>query len=284
MIRIILAFAVASFSACGPVEDPGATDDPSAFREDLLLVQPGDLPILLVAPHGGRPNQSIPGVPRRTGRSFLSAESALRTGRWGGFVRRRDAGTERVTVQVSESLELDLGRRPYVVMARFNRAYVDPNRPPQDAFEHPLAEPYYHAYHEAIERFVHEIQERWGRGILLDIHGGATPDEIHFGTRDGRTMANVRAIYGAAALEGPNSIYGRLRASGYAVYPPPGEPEYLAGGYTGDTYGTMAGVDAIQLEITSGRRRSDKRTVDLTADLADALRAFHDAFLPSVDR
>ena len=287
LLRLLLVAALL-LSGCGRTDVPETTNEPTAFHEDLLLVQAGDLPILLVAPHAGRPENHIPGVPRRTGRSFLSAESALRAAKWGGFSTGCDYYTDRLTERVSQQLESDLGRRPYVVMARFNRAYVDANRPPEDAFEHDLAEPYYRAYHEAIERFVREIQERWGRGLLLDVHGNSTDLHlIHFGTREGRTAASFRTIYGATASEGPNSIPGVLRARGHAVYPPPGEPEgwYFSGGYTEDRYGTMAGgLDAIQLEIGYAYMRSEKRADRLAPDLAAALRTFHDAFLPTGDR
>jgi N-formylglutamate amidohydrolase len=121
--------------------------------------------------------------------------------------------------------------------------------------------------------------------VLLDIHGQATAGGVIYrGTGNGRTVASLMLRHGAAALNGPKSILGRLQRMGYhvmpAAYGAEGESRY-AGGYIVRTYGSHRpdGVDAIQLEIGSKLRA--RPNLDRTAtDLADAIAVFAREFLP----
>src|SRR5207249_6857216 len=137
-----------------------------------------------------------------------------------------------------------------------HRRFIDANRPAAEAFEDPAARPIYEAYHRAIRRFVDEIRGNYGeRAILFDIHGQAQdPDMIHRGTQDHRTVRHLLRAHHDAALSGPDSVFGRLAALGYKVFPPPDAPadaresRHFDGGYTVETYGSQHenGIDAIQ--------------------------------------
>ncbi len=228
----------------------------------------GSLPILLTAPHGG--TIRIDGVPdRKTG------------------ARKRDADTYEIAVGVADRLEKRLGARPYLVAARFHRASVDANRAPEDAYEDDRAKAAYDGYHAAIAGYVKEIDAKWpGVGLLLDIHGQAEFDGIHRGTKDGKTAARLVKRLGAGALVGEEGLFGRLAASGYAVFPPvgkplgePGEDPRFNGGYTVRTYGSEhdEGIDAIQVEIGSRLRRDATARRKLIDDLSEAVAGFHEA-------
>ena len=84
----------------------------------LLIVQEGTLPIILTAPHGGR--KGIDGVERRL-----------------HGVTVRDENTDLLTKDVSAELETMLGGKPYFVIARVARTYVDLNREESEALESP---------------------------------------------------------------------------------------------------------------------------------------------------
>jgi N-formylglutamate amidohydrolase len=237
----------------------------------LVLVQRGDLPILLTAPHGG--SQRIPGVPARTS----------------GIIAQ-DARTLELVEMLLAELETLLHGKPYAVAALFHRRFVDANRPAAGAFEHPDAAPYYRVYHAAILDSVQRIRvSHQGGALLVDIHGQAEhPELIHRGTRDGLTVRRLIARHGAAALAGDASIFGQLEEAGYRVFPPnlpfgqPREDRRFNGGYTVATYGSerLNGIDAIQIEIGSSYRQPEALPRLATA-LARALATFYRAHLAS---
>lgn len=228
------------------------------------------LPIILSAPHGGR--EMIAGVAPRLGMGVSQ------------FVTERDHNTAELTEKVALFLEKKFSAKPFMVIARFERKYVDANRPRAEAYESPDAGAYYDAYHEALSAACERVRLGWGGGVLLDIHGQrAEPDTIFRGTDNGKSVSRLRQKFGMEALTGPRSILGRLASMGYKVVPDGGaeavEKRYT-GGYTTRTYGSHRGtsIDAIQLELGTNLRA--RRLLDRTAaDLAEAVAAFASAYL-----
>lgn len=247
-----------------------ASADPEAGKpassNALITVAAGGLPIILSAPHGGR--AGIPGVPARTG------EGASR------FNPKSDSNTDLLAEKLAEALERKLGKRPYVVIARFHRKFIDVNRRPQDAFESAEAKVLYEAYHAALASACTAVTSRWGRGVLLDIHGQSSePDVVFRGTRNGKTVSHLLSQSGREALIGETSLLGQLARQGMAVFPPVGSSEPERAAYTGGTivgtHGSSSGgaIDAIQLEF--GATYRDPKTIDDVADkLANAIVAF----------
>jgi N-formylglutamate amidohydrolase len=257
----------------GTVKSRGA--DASRDRrvpEGLLLVQPGDLPIVLCVPHGGRAR--IPDVPARTGHGVAR------------FATTRDDGTDALARAVSAELEKRLGAKPYLIVARAHRRYVDVNRPPADGYESELAKPLYDAYHEAIRLACQQIRRRGGRGLLLDLHGQSAEAEVIFrGTNNGKAVERLRRELGETAFTGPQSLLGQLEQKGYRVVPPcrpgPREDRRFNGGFTVQNHGShrTEGLDAIQLEFGS-QLRSRERLARTAADVAMALQAFARKHMP----
>lgn len=241
-------------------------DDPA----DFLTVWSGMLPIILTAPHGGR--VALPGVPQRRGDGVAQ------------FTAERDNNTAELAEAVAGRIEAALGAKPFLVIAHFERKYLDANRPESAAFESAAVKPYYDAYHRAIEAAAAKIRSRWGRGLLLDIHGqGAEPDGIFRGTDNGKSVSALLQRHGKAALTGPQSILSLLASKGYKVFPDSARDDRerrYTGGYTTRTYGSYRGskIDAIQLELGSHLRA--RRNLERTAnDLAEAIVNFARAFL-----
>jgi N-formylglutamate amidohydrolase len=236
----------------------------------LLTVWSGMLPIIIAAPHGGR--TAVPGVPVRRGVGVAQ------------FTVERDGNTAEIAEIVAGKIYARLGVRPFLVVAQFERRFVDANRPASGAYEAAAAKPYYDAYHGALESAVSQVRARWGAGLLLDIHGqGAERDAIFRGTDNGKSVAVLRQRHGADALTGPASIFGLLAAKGYRILPDVAGNERerrYTGGYTTRTYGSHRGtqIDAIQLELGTDlrTRKTFARTGD---DLADAIVIFARAFL-----
>jgi N-formylglutamate amidohydrolase len=240
-------------------------------HQELLTVWAGMLPIILSAPHGGR--QSIPGAPLRRGTGVTQ------------FVTGRDNNTDELAETIAIRLEKRLNAKPFLVVARFERKYLDLNRPTESAYESTEGKLYYDSYHKALREAHDRVNREWGRGLLLDIHGqGAEAEAIYRGTGNGKTVAALIQRFGTGAITGPKSIFNQLELMGYKVLPPTTEfhnEQRYAGGYIVQTYGSHRerGIDAIQLEI--GMKLRARSNLERTAkDLADAVAVFAHEYLP----
>jgi N-formylglutamate amidohydrolase len=243
--------------------------------EDLVTIQKGTLPIIISAPHGGR--KAVPNVPERKGIGIAN------------FTTVHDAYTSEIAEKLAAGLEKQLKGKVWLVIARFDRKYIDANRPREQSYETDKAKPFYDAYHGPLEAACKAVKEKFGRGILLDIHGqGEFPDSICRGTQNGKTVTVLRDRFGWAAVTGKRSILGHMQRSGYKVLPnceadekTKEEPKFN-GGYTVTNYGSHTGyaIDAIQLEFGSYLRDREKDKFAKTAeDLTDAVVVFHDEYL-----
>lgn len=244
-----------------------------AAEPELVAVQTGELPIVLSAPHGGR--QPVPHVPPR------EDKDAQR------FVTARDENTAELTDKIAALIEKELGHKPFFVIARFERKFIDANRPAESAYESPAAKPHYDAYHAALAEACRTTLNRWKHGLLLDIHGQSTEvDKILRGTNNRRSVTQLLERLGPEALTGSHSVLGVLQRRGYTIFPAndrPDEREHprFNGGYIVTTHGSSraGGLDAIQLEFGSNLRR--KEVLDKTArDTADAIVEFARKYLP----
>ncbi len=275
--RLLALIAIPLAAAAGLLPGSTAAEAP-AKPEDFVLVQKGTLPVIVSAPHGGR--NKLPDVPERRGAGVEK------------FATVRDENTAELAERFAAALEKQLGGKPWLVVARFERKYVDANRPPGAAYESDRARPYYAAYHDPLAAACRAVQKQFGRGLLLDVHGqGQIPDSILRGTQNGKTVALLLERFGRPALTGKNSVLGRMERAGYKVVPAcdadpstKEEPRFN-GGFTVGHYGSHGGdgIDALQLEFGSNLR--EREAYPKTArDLADAVAAFHDEYLKDAKR
>lgn len=266
---------LANYSA-GPVwADPPAIDEPAAVAPagELVAIQRGELPILLSAPHGG--TRPVPDTEPRQGRGIPKGPS--------GFFTGRDTYTEELALAVAAAIEKRMQRKPYFVIARFHRKYIDPNRPPEIAYEDPDARPVYDRYHQTLDEFCRCVQRAHGRGLLLDLHGqGSARDTVFRGTQNGKTVTLLRQRFGEEAHDGPQSLFGTLRSLGWTVHPDPQGREQAGytGGYIVQTYGSHRGhgIDAIQLEFGHDYRIPERRA-QTAETLAQAVEQYFQRYL-----
>jgi N-formylglutamate amidohydrolase len=241
---------------------------------DFVTVWTGTLPIILSAPHGGR--EPVPGIPLRRGVGVAQ------------FTTERDNNTAELAELVAGNINEQLRGRPFVVIAKFERKYIDANRLEAAAYESPEAKSYYDAYHRAIMTAAGKIRQIWSRGLLLDLHGqGAEVDSVFRGTDNGKSVSAMQQRFGREALIGPKSIFGQLALKGYKINPSgSNDRERLyTGGHTTRFYGSRqrGGIDAIQLEFGTNLR--SKNNLARTAeDLAQAIEVFSRAYLPLDER
>jgi N-formylglutamate amidohydrolase len=229
--------------------------------EELVMVSEGTLPIVLSAPHGG--TLKIAGVDVRQGQGMATGPS--------GFFTGRDGGTSELAVAVAHALEKQTGKKPYMVVSKAHRKYLDPNRPSEIAYEDSDAAPVYQRYHGTLQRYCQEVLQKYRTGLLLDIHGqGSSSKTVYRGTGNGKTVVRLKERFGESAHSGDQSFFGMLNRLGWQVYPYPAdgkEQSGFTGGYIVQTHGSHrpSGLDAIQLEFGSEYR--DKENRSKTADV-----------------
>ena len=248
------------------VAEKRATAEAISVLEVLVEVRRGELPIILSAPHGG--TLQIEGVPPRKGTGMKEGPS--------GFFIGRDGGTTELATELADAIEQRMGKRPYMVLSKVHRKYLDPNRPPEIAYEDPDAVPVYQRYHGSLGTFSREILQKYRSGLLLDIHGqGTSKATVYRGTGNGKTVTRLRERFGEQSHSGEESFFGMLHGLGWQVYPYPAdgkEQSGFTGGYIVQTYGSHRpeGVDAIQLEFGADYRDKTNRK-KIARELAEAV-------------
>ncbi len=248
---------------------PGITP-PTAPTADIGPLAPGDvmlgeneyveftvgaLPLILSSPHGGalKPD-SIPDRTRGYG--------------------VEDSDTQELTRLIASALQEVTGRGPHVVISRLHRSKLDPNRAVDEAANgNPDSEGAWREYHGFIESARQAVEDTWGRGLYLDIHGHGhrTPwVELGYGLMSSdlngdsdldpmsftmRALADATSTPIAELVRGPASLGALLEQRGYRSVPSPGDPgpgsaDYFNGGYSSVRHGSLqaGSIDSIQVE------------------------------------
>ena len=249
------------------------------YEEDHLVKRHrGTMPVILTCPHDG--DQSPPGVRART-KEATPDECQ--------FTIKSDLQTAFITQSVAEKILKLTGLSPYVVMASFDRKFIDANRarsPVNCAFTDPAAKPFYDEYHNRIAGFVNEIREQNdNRGFLLDIHGKVEiredPADIYLGTDDGGSLLPG---FDRASIFLQHGLQGLLKSVRRETGPAPApvfqyrlspadakapENSSVDGGFTVQRYGVF--INSIQVEIADTIRNFEQKRLFLIEDLGFAI-------------
>ena len=249
--------------------------------ENLVFAIQGTIPVLITAPHGG---------------SEQPGNVSIRTGVDGNGVTIedfnivKDSWTKTIAKEIQAKYQQKYGGVPYIVAADFHRKYIDANRAENQAFESEEARFYYETYHNKINEYIGDIQQKFGQGIMLDIHGQAQhPSKILRGTRNGFAVQRLVSTHGWDAVVGQQGIFGLLAQQGFSLEPSNSEvpttsapmPESsLSGGATIKFNGShnAIGIDAIQFELGSDIRFSSSERELFSDHMADNIRTFMNSF------
>jgi N-formylglutamate amidohydrolase len=226
---------------------------------------PGDSPLVISAPHGGREKPSD--IPNRT-----------------SGVTDADANTQELARTVSEHFFKNTGHRPHLIICLLHRSKLDANREIREAAQgNATAEKAWHEYHAAIARALAAAVARHGFAFFIDLHGQnhkglrvelgylhaaadlAQPDAVldapEFATKGSfQLVAKKTTVPYSALLKGPTSLGALLENGGFHSTPSPRLPApdepYFRGGYTVDRHvrGT-ADVTGLQIEANRTRLR-----------------------------
>ncbi len=212
---------------------------------DYIRISPGDMPVVLDAPHGG--SHAREGLrPRpgpKPGRDLLTFEYAY---------------------AIQERVRAACSRSPTVIACLLHRRYVDLNHPQQDCCVEPILLQFHEYYYSLLQAQLKECINRWSRSLLVDIHGfdPSNQDEslqeydVILGTHSNATITRPdRTVDPAKKL-----FINALHEQGVAVFPPDDTtPERrFIGGHLVTHFGLSLHFPAIQVELSHRARGQDQ--------------------------
>jgi hypothetical protein len=253
--------------ASPPPAGPFVSGTPVFEANGWIEYVPGDAPLIIVAPHGGRLKPFR--LPER------KCEACL-----GGI----DSHTQELARLVADSFATRTGHRPHLVLNLLQRSKLDANRDMLEATaRNHVLEPTWHWLHASIDSAKAAAIRQAGRGLVIDLHGHAhkvdrvevgyllaahtfrqnddaiIAEALGLGSSISSIAANSRTGDSFAAMHnGPNSLGGLLAAAGLPAVPSPAdrapEPadEYFTGAYNTYRHGSAKGgpIDAMQVEMS----------------------------------
>jgi N-formylglutamate amidohydrolase len=265
-LGLVLLATAAVLGGCskdstGPEEIAYVAGETYFGRNNYIEYIAGDLPIILSAPHGG---YGVPSeIPDRT---------------WGTL--GRDRNTQELARQIYEAVRLSTGGgHTHIVINKLARIKLDANREVIEAAQgSQLAVDAWEDYHDFIERSKELVEESFGSGLYIDLHGhGHRIDRLELGyllssaelelsddaLNSGdyaaessiATLSTMADASFAQILRGPNSLGTLLQIRGFPAVPSQAQPDpggeaYFTGGYNTARHGSRYGgpISGVQIE------------------------------------
>lgn len=273
-----------------PARSPARELQPGKTYRDAkgyVEYQPGTLPIIITAPHGGTKGPTS--IPDRL-----------------EGVTGSDVYTEDLARTIAAEFKRRTGQHVHLVINLLLRRKLDPNREITEAAQgSPEAETAWKNYHDQIDRAKAAALKQYGFAFLVDVHGhghaiprlelGYALDAAALNVEDvaldspelaARTTLNDLAARTqepfSKILRGPGSLGDLFQQHGFRAVPSPQEPQpgrnlFFAGGYTVRRHAAWPasrGVDGVQIECNRGARETPKARAALAAAVFDVLNTF----------
>lgn len=257
-------------------------------RRSYVEYIPGELPLILSAPHGG---------------ALEPAEIPDRT--YGTTVT--DANIIETTLAVRSALLAWTGKAPHVIVSHLRRTKLDPNREIVEAAQgNPFAENAWEEFQDFIDIASQTVTRTYGSGFYIDLHGhghAIVRAELGYLLTAGqlnhtdaemdalglppyssiRALAETSALPFSRLLRGDRSLGGYLQAQRVRSVPSPSDPspgsdDYFSGGYNTERHGSRTAgrtVSGVQIELPSpGIRDTDADRKAFGQALAVAIEAY----------
>ena len=240
--------------------------------DDFFEFRKGDIPLIIVAPHGGdlKPN-------------WIENRDC------DGSVITKDLYTLDIAFQIENEL-VKMGYKPFIVFAKIHRIKLDLNRSLKTSHcEDDTSNELWQLFHDQIFTFRQEILKNYDRGLLIDIHGHGHPiQRIELGylldneklnklSRDESSIQHGETSINSLIenhpenkqlgdlIFGDNALGTLLSKNGFPTVPssidraPEHNEPFFSGGTNTKNYGSKSqnGVDAIQLELNRNGIRQD---------------------------
>lgn len=260
--------------------------EPITGETGFIQYWPGDLPIVLSAPHGGR---------------LLPKNIANRP--FGKLLR--DVGSLELAMELRIAMRRQFGVSPHLIVCQLARVKLDCNRELKEAAQgDPIAEKAWQEYHGFIRSAEAAVLARHPRGLYLDLHGHAhQKEQLELGyllsreellwpaqrlnRPDVAARSSIRLLEAfaktdlATLLRGPQSLGGLLEQRGVPCVPSPAArlekgDEYFDGGYSTEIHGSLdgTGLDGVQVEVPISMANDPEQRRNLARAMADALEVY----------
>lgn len=219
--------------------------------------------------------------------------------------KNRDIHTIEIGRAVSEFIMEETGFYPYMVINYLHRTRLDPNRNIAEAASgNQYAETAWADFHGFIDSAVNEVQEQFGKGLYIDLHGHrhairrtelgylVTAEELQlpddflndpafyeYSSLRSLISSNLHSYSYTELLRGPSSFGSLLEERGYITVPSSGHPfpavgePHFSGGFNTSRHSSAAGgtVDGIQVEIDIELRQNPADRIEYARALADVI-------------
>jgi N-formylglutamate amidohydrolase len=251
---------------------------------------PGDMPLVLSAPHGG--NLSPEEIPDR---------SYGTTG--------QDRNTMELALRIRETIRAQTGFYPHLIVSHLHRVKLDPNREIVEAAQgDPESERAWWEFQTSIDEATKIVEASFGEGLYIDLHGhGHEIQRLELGyLLSSSDLENSNPILSGASfinkssfralgekpgvdfadlIRGPESLGSLLEAEGVPAVPSqnqpdPGGNDFFSGGYNTAQHGSRYGgsVSGVQIECNyTGVRDTAENRQALAEALGRALATFFPA-------
>jgi hypothetical protein len=239
-MKLLCAIVVFGMVFSGHAEDLAPGNSVFGQRNFIEYV-PGELPLVIAAPHGGRLKPEE--IPNRT-----------------NGVTDIDANTQELARTIAAVVHAETGRHIHLVVCRLHRSKLDANRDLAEATQgNELAVQAWKEHHAFIETACEAAVRQFGVAFLIDLHGhGHADPRVELGylhnaldladceealnessyvkTSSLRWIVERSDLSHVDLLRGPLSLGALLEARGFPATPSPRMPvptePFFRGGYT----------------------------------------------------
>ncbi|MFK7784104.1 MAG: choice-of-anchor Q domain-containing protein [Crocinitomicaceae bacterium] len=262
---------------------------------------PGDLPIIISAPHGG---------------DLEPASIADRV--CSSCVTVKDSWTMEVAKELDSAIQAVFGGHPHIIINRLHRKKLDANREiVEAALGNPEAETAWYEYHDYLQAAKNECVANYGSAIYIDMHAHGHPiQRIELGYlltktelqntdpmldildfQDESSIKHLSNVINptesfSEILRGNECMGEYLEDRGYPSVPSASDPApapadpYFSGGYNTARHGSRdsSSINGIQFELNyTGIRNTNANRHDFARSLACVLRSYLDQWYFDLD-
>lgn len=165
-LHFIVLFLFASYAQA---QTPGVSifyEQTSGDTRNYIEYIPGNLPIIISAPHGGvqQSGETIGGV------FYPDNDNSLPDRSCG--TNERDDNTEILVREIQKEIFEITGCYAHIIINNLHRSKLDPNREVNEATCGNLnATAHWNAFHGFIDQASASVEANWGKGLYIDLHG-----------------------------------------------------------------------------------------------------------------
>ncbi|CAF0756356.1 unnamed protein product [Adineta ricciae] len=240
----------------------------TGYRSSCKYHCQGNVNIILSAPHGG--NQMPDDVSDRT-EGICNDQSEVRRYR---TTVVKDSRTDEFAENVANALKSKWNFKPFVIIGKWHRIKVDFNRHIHEGtLNHSEAISAYHSYHSYLNNAIEQVNQLFGKGLLIDIHGHSKGNYAMIGytlssdqlnqddLSDSSFQTSIESLCSTnrnECIRGENSFGNIFERNGLGIAypsllnPKPEERTYFAGGYIVRHY--LSKINTIQTELAYSTR------------------------------